>query len=203
MPANEKYKEKELLLRIAKGDERAFTLFYEHYYNILRPFIIRNASTAQSADEILQMTFLRVWLNRHKLEEVQNIRAWMIKIASREYLSYLRDTLSRQLENGHYEESDNNIALHRTNKVEFNYAVKEIRALVTAAVKNLSPQRKQVFHLSRNENLSIQEIACKLELAPKTVKNTLTAALNEIRDCLRAQGYDLMILLYCAIANFS
>jgi len=203
LPACQTYKEKELLLRIAKGDERAFTLFYEHYYNVLRPFIVRNVSTAQSADEILQLTFLRVWLNRHKLEEIENIRAWMIKIASREYLSYIRDTLSRQLESDSFEETADNISLHLTNKVEYSYAVKEIRGLVAAAAENLSPQRKQVFHLSRNENLSIQEIACKLELAPKTIKNTLTAALNEIRCFLRAQGYDLTILICCAIINFS
>lgn len=190
-------------MRIAEGDERAFTIFYEHYYNILRPFIVRNASTAQVADEILQMTFLRVWLNRHKLEEIENIRAWMIKIASREYLSYVRDTLSRQLENCNFEDTDENISLQRINKIEYSYAVKEIRGLVAAAVENLSPQRKQVFHLSRNENLSIQEIACKMELAPKTVKNTLTAALNEIRHYLRVQGYDLIVLILCAITNFS
>jgi len=189
LPANDSYKEKELLLRVAEGDERAFTLFYEHYYNILRPFIVRNASTSQSADEILQMTFFRVWLNRHKLAEIENIRAWMIKIASREYLNYLRDALSRQLENGNYEEAEESIPQHRSYKIEYNYAVKEIRALVAAAVENLSPQRKQVFQLSRNENLSIQDIACRLQLAPKTIKNTLTAALNEIRDYLHAQGY--------------
>jgi RNA polymerase sigma-70 factor (ECF subfamily) len=48
--------------------------------------------------------------------------------------------------------------------------------------------------LSRKEQLSTKEIAQQLNLSEKTVKNTLTAALSEIRQNLAAAGYRLSTL---------
>lgn len=187
-------------MRIAEGDETAFSRFYEHYYAIIFPFVTRNAPSPEACKDIIQMTFLRVWLNRHKLEEIEHIKAWMIRIASREYLTYVRDHLSKQLQSRELVE-DQLAALSAYNTAH-HYTLKEIRSLVAEAVEKLSPQRKMVFQLSRNENLSIREIADRLQLAPKTVKNTLTAALAEVRTHLQTNGYDLALIGYLSAVHF-
>lgn len=197
MSKNTTYNEENLVSRISEGDEAAFSDFYEHYYTILRPFVVRNAPSAQATREILQTTFLRVWLNRHKLEEIENMKSWMIRIASREYLTYVRDNLSKRLANRVFEEDPETVSEQLIGRDEYTYySIKEIRSLVAAAVEKLSGQRKLIFELSRNEYLSIREIADKLQLSPKTVKNTLTASLSEIRDHLRANGYDLLAISF-------
>jgi RNA polymerase sigma-70 factor (ECF subfamily) len=65
----------------------------------------------------------------------------------------------------------------------------EIREALLHAVDELSPQRQKVYWLSREEQLTIPEIADKLRLSSSTVKHTLMAALNGIREYLEKAGF--------------
>ena len=61
----------------------------------------------------------------------------------------------------------------------------EMEQLLKEAVEQLSPQRKIMFKMSREEGLSHEEIAQRLGLTLRTVKNTIQDSLNRIRDFLR------------------
>ncbi len=50
------------------------------------------------------------------------------------------------------------------------------------AIAELSPRRKYVYELSRNEGLKIQEIADRLGLSFDTVKHHLVAALSQDQE---------------------
>lgn len=178
-----------MLSRIAEGDERAFATFYHHYYQLLYPFILKHLPSHEDAEEVIQQTFLRAWLHRDKLAELEYPKAWMFKVATREYMNHIRNRLAGkprlvQLEGNADPVEHQNI---------FN--IKEISHLVIQAMDSLSAQRRQVFYLSRHEHLSINEISARIGISPKTVKNTLTAALVQIREYLAASGYAVGILL--------
>ncbi|NLR82469.1 RNA polymerase sigma factor [Chitinophaga eiseniae] len=183
------YSESALLSRIAEGDERAFATFYHHYYQLIFPFILKHLPTREDAEEVVQQTFLRAWLHRDKLADMAFVKAWLFKVATREYMNHVRNRLSGKLALVQLEErgepADNNTVLD----------IKEINHLISRAMDTLSPQRRQVFYLSRREHLSIDEIAARMGISPKTVKNTLTAALVQVREYLAAAGYAISILL--------
>ncbi|WEK37020.1 MAG: sigma-70 family RNA polymerase sigma factor [Candidatus Pseudobacter hemicellulosilyticus] len=179
--------------RIAEGDQQAFATFYHCYYPQLRPFLQKYTPSAAEADEVIQQTFLRVWIHRDKLPEIENIPGWLYRITAREYLRQVRSKLrlrEKILLPGEISHPDT------TGKPTSDdpLSVRELHLLIQQAVQTLSPQRREVFQLSRGQQLGIQEIADQLELAPKTVKNTLTAALTQIRAYLRQHGYSLGIL---------
>ena len=67
---------------IAEGDESAFTDLFNHYYPALRPFIWKFTGSQTDSEEILQETFIRIWLNRDKLPEIDNMRNWIFTIAA-------------------------------------------------------------------------------------------------------------------------
>jgi RNA polymerase sigma-70 factor (ECF subfamily) len=67
--------------------------------------------------------------------------------------------------------------------------LQELRQIVQQGVEGMSEQRKKVFLLSREQGLTILEIAEQLNLSPNTVKNTLVTALQQLREHLRAHGY--------------
>src|SRR5258706_4910255 len=92
--------EEELKRRIAEGDEGAFARLFHQYYNLLRPFVWKFTRRETDAEEILQETFIRVWLNRDKITGIENLRGWIFTIASRICLTHIRKTLNDQKKTG-------------------------------------------------------------------------------------------------------
>jgi RNA polymerase sigma-70 factor (ECF subfamily) len=68
-------------------------------------------------------------------------------------------------------------------------------AAVQEAVEALSPQRKMVFQLSREEGLTYEQIARRLQISTNTVRNHLTASLQFIRGHLNTGIKSLLCLL--------
>jgi RNA polymerase sigma-70 factor (ECF subfamily) len=182
------YNEKELFRLIAAGDEKAFDTLFNLFLPRLYPFIIKLTRSEQATQEIIQETFIRVWLNRDKLPEIDNPGGWLFKVTSNECYSYLRKSVSNnKFFNTIDTEPDPVDATHE--KVD----LKELNRLIGEAVSKLPPQRKKIFQLSREQGKSIPEIAAALNLSPNTVKNALVSSLKFIREYLGK--YDVLFLI--------
>lgn len=199
MPESPRYSEKELLLRIAEGDELAFKRLHRLYYEELKPLIWRYSDTGIDPREILQETFLKVWLSREKLPDIDNFRAWIFKVASREYLLALRRKLNygRRL--------DAYAATGRDNEPMTPLQVthlEEINRCIARAVSRLSPQRRTIYDMSRRQGLTIDEIAGQLSLSQQTVKNVLQTVLKIIREQLTSAGYGPYLTIFIFLKIF-
>jgi RNA polymerase sigma-70 factor (family 1) len=182
--------EKQLFLQVAAGDERAFEVLFNTFLPKLYPFIIKFIKSEPAAQEIVQETFIRVWLARDKLSEIDNPGGWLYKVASNECYSYLRkSTLNNKFFNPLTVEPD---PVHTTHE---NFALKELNRVIGEAIDKLPAQRKKIYRMSRNEGKSIPEIASLLNISPNTVKNTLVASLKFIREYLVKYGVIFLILL--------
>jgi RNA polymerase sigma-70 factor (ECF subfamily) len=71
----------------------------------------------------------------------------------------------------------------------------ELRRLIQLAVDRLSPQRRLIFSMSREQGMKPAKIAAELDLSISTVKNSLSTALKEIRSYLRDAGIVINILV--------
>ena len=121
------HNEKELLLRIAEGDENAFTVLFNVYatpLSLLAQRILHNESAKQ---EVIQEVFLKVWLLRDSLTEVTHLAPWLKKITLNQCLQHLRKTK-------HYEAkvaalgpgtNPDNEALHTITLKEIQQAVRD------------------------------------------------------------------------------
>ncbi len=191
----------ELFQRISEGDEEAFALFFRHYYRALSPFVLKFTKSQQDTEEVLQDIFIRVWLNRDKIQDIERIDAWIYKVASRECLSFLRNNLSgrKKLTDipDHQEFPDlrGYTPLDLMNLEEINQAIKNV-------VNDMPAQRKKIFRMSRDEGLKPSEIAEALSLSVSTVKNVLTICLKEIRTYLVQMGFDFLLVLFFLLKNF-
>jgi len=68
-------REKGLLSLIAEGDETAFFSFYKKYAPRIRAYAWKATRSETEAEEIVQESFIRVWLSRDKLPDVENVSA--------------------------------------------------------------------------------------------------------------------------------
>lgn len=186
-------KEKELLLQIADGDEQAFASLFSHYYEELTPFLRRYTDSWADTKEVLQQTFIRVWLSRDKLPDIHHFHAWIFKVASREYLRYVKQKVRHSRHTTIPDGSESTVFSGFFTPQE-QMQTGELRKLIQEAVESLPAQRKLIFRLSREEGMKISEIAGHLSVSPNTVKNALTTALRQVREFLAERGYTISLV---------
>ncbi|MGV3765656.1 MAG: RNA polymerase sigma factor [Chitinophagaceae bacterium] len=177
---------------MADGDERAFQQFYNHYSILLHPFLRKYTRHEADIEEIIQETFIRVWVNRDRLPEIEHIKAWLFRIASRVYI----DHITRQVKLFQRQELYGSI-LYGTGADAPNERthLSDIQKNIRKAIGNLSDQKKKVFQLNRELDMKPAQIAEQLNMPVGTVKNQLSAALREIREQLIAAGHGPIVLL--------
>lgn len=184
--------EEKLLIRIAEGDEQAFSVLFYKYLPLLHPFVTRIVKSAYVTEEVIQNTFIRVWLNREKLEGVSNVRSWLYKYASNECLNHLRSLQQKGKVLAGFSETMTE-PTHDFSTPDL-VRIHEINELINRAVNKLPAQRRRIYMLSRRDGKSIPEIAIELGISPNTVKNTLVISLKSIREYLSKHGYTFSFL---------
>src|SRR6476660_2438830 len=87
--------DKLLFQRIAEGDEQAFrTLFYQ-YVPIVRSVVSKLTKDEQAHEELMQEVFLRIWLSRDQLPDIENPRAWILQIVHTRTFNWLKSRRKR------------------------------------------------------------------------------------------------------------
>lgn len=189
------YPTNQLCQLAAKGDELAFGVIYERHWRKLYRFLYRMTKSKEIAEELLSDVFLKLWIGRELIAEINNMDAFLYMMAKRKSLDFLRlasrdnalqSVISLELiaENTAGEELPDQVIL-----------TKEYKKILEAAISQLSSQRRKVFTLSRQQGMSHKEIALELNLSPKTVKRTISDALSSIRSYLKEHP-DAGVLLW-------
>lgn len=173
------YEERELLCRIAEGDDAAFGLLFNAYHQRLGAFVYRLTESFQATEEIVQDVFVKIWLKRATLGEVASFDAYLFAAARNHAFNYLR-ALARERSRLASLPPEEAPALAGPP----DDATEERHALLDQAIAHLPHQQKNVYLLHRRQGLSHAEIAEQLHLSVETVKKHMSLALRSIRDYL-------------------
>lgn len=170
--------EKRLLQQIAEGDETAFNLLFKNYRNRLFTYLYKITKSKETSEEIVLDVFLKIWMGRDIVTEIENFEAFLFRIARNKALDFLR---SLQKAPNIQHEVWEILELSSNEATDDNIIQKDTANYIETAVRQLSPQRQKVFLLSREEGLSHEEIAKRLQLSRNTVRNHISASLEFIR----------------------
>lgn len=183
----------DLYKQIAAGDESAFRKLFEIYAPRLLAMAARITGSMAVADDLVQDTFLKIWVARDQLTEVAQPAAWIKKICFFLAVNYMRRQTIRDkvMHTVGLEGEDAGKSLPVAEMIEF----RQLLALVNEAVRQLPEKQRQIYRLSREQALSTSEIAQHMDLAVSTVKNLLVMALKNIRASLQKAGYPLFLLI--------
>lgn len=170
----------ELLQQLIAGDADSFRKIYEFYQGRIFLFAFRLTKSKAEAEEVVQEVFVRLWEKREKIKIEKSFNSYMLTITKNLVIDSLkkasRDRTIQQKIYRNIQALEN----HSVNEL----IAKEISRLQQQAIESLSPQRKLVFMLSREEELSYEEIAQRLGVSRNTVRNHMSEALSSIREYL-------------------
>ncbi len=186
----------EIIRNINTGNEDAFEFVFLTLYNELCVYACSILKDRDSAEEIVQEVFLKLWENRLELSIKLSIKAYLYKAVHNRCLNFI-DHL--QVEKRYAAES----AIKRSDfvsPVSFDYPIaniliQELDEKINQSILDLPKQCREVFLLIRHEDLSYIEAAEKLGVSVNTIKTQLQRALSRLRENLKNYLPLLIILL--------
>lgn len=182
--------EPELLSLIADGNQHAFNSLFENYHQLIFNIAYKLTHSRPKAKEIVQDVFLKVWMKRLDLQHVDNVGAYLNRIARNHSIDTLRKIAREairyvELKEEQLETGDRN--------TEDSIGYNETEKLLNQAVDTLSPQQRKVYQLCQVEGLKYQEAAELMGISEGTVHSHMKQALANIRAYLK--NLDAMLLL--------
>jgi RNA polymerase sigma factor (sigma-70 family) len=174
------HNERELLLRTAEGDEKAFAVFFEQTSSLIKNWVIKLIKNEAASIEVIQDVYIQIWLYRDKLATVENIFSWLKTVTSHQCFKYL----VRQ--KNYYQRFGAEVPLepHQSfTEDQLNY--KETRSVIDKTISNLTDQQQLIYRLSRHEGLNSGEIAERLNISRSHVRNSITVILSAVRNNLK------------------
>jgi len=178
--------EKDLLRKVSEDGERAFCTLYMRYHQQLGSYIYTLSDSMETAEEIVQDVFMKVWSERKSLVEVNNFKGYLFVVSKNYALNLLKKSLrERELKeayNKYYREfiSDDMSGMANYYK------------LLDQAIDQLPPRQKEVFLMSRHKRMKYAEIASALNLSPESIKKYLKLATASITSHIRKHVKELV-----------
>ncbi|TDQ77811.1 RNA polymerase sigma factor [Sphingobacterium yanglingense] len=170
--------DKKVLIELRKGDYLSFKKIYHAYAQRLYSFIFKVVKDVDLADDVLQLTFVRIWNNREQIDEEKLFDAYIFQIASNLCIDTLRQIAQQERKKQHLYQQMNELAL----SVEEQFLIKEKAVLIDQLLDSLPPQRRLIFTRCKLEGYSYQEVADELGISTSTVSNQLVMGVKTLRE---------------------
>lgn len=172
------YDEVEIITLVSQGDEHAFSMLFEHHQNKIYGVALKLTRSTTLAEEIVEDVFLKVWLKRSDLLQIENFGAYLFTIAR----NHIYKSLKQIAKNYQTVLLTENIATIAPDRTDDYLIDKEYTSLLHEAIIRLPKQQKEVYSLIKERGLKREEAASVLDLKPETIKYHLAEAMKNIRS---------------------
>lgn len=189
--------EDKLCQGLANGDPRALEDLMKGYSPVLCKYAESFVADSFLARDVVQEVFVKLWQYNGTFDDIPSLKAFLFTVTKNGCLNMLRSR--ERLNSKHYDAA-------RFNQFEvqpvYDQIVKlEYIAQINQIVQQMPQKMQEVFLLSFEEGLSIAQIAEKLNVTVKTVRNQKYRSLIMLRKQLGSTGIPLLILLYKVFSN--
>ena len=182
--------EQKILLELKRGNEQAFTLLFQKYYQDLVMFGGSILQDRVKCEDIVQNVFLKLWTDREKLEIEKSLKSFLIRSVQNSCLDELRHKqVVRNHEN--YMQTFNYFDCLDTENYVF---YSDLQVKLNEALEKIPESYREAFQLNRFEGLKYKEIAEKLQVSERTVEVRISKAINALRKLLK--DFLFLILLF-------
>lgn len=170
-----------LINDLKQGTVEAFKTAVSFYQPRLFNFIYTKTGSAYYANEVTQLTFIKLWEYRESLSEDWELSTQIFRIAKTTLIDVLRKTESERLKLEGFSKSgvgevtdDSAMEMYDTN------------VILRMITEKMPPMRKKVFSLRIEQQLSYKEISSVLSISLKTVNKHMELALPKARATFKS-----------------
>ncbi len=189
----------ELWEAIKFGNQKAFKILFDRYFPTLMATASHYLQDEQACENIVQDIFLNIWLKRDVLE-IRDFKSYLKAAARYHVYKVIR---SKKLAGSviFTDENLENESAYAINNAEEWLNVSALKTQVSGYLRMLPKRCREIFLMSREENLTNGEIAEKLNISKRSVENQITTALHHLRVNLKNYLFISGLVYFYAAQN--
>ncbi|TWV94696.1 RNA polymerase sigma factor [Chitinophaga pinensis] len=181
----------ELADLLKAGDEAAFKVVYQTYWDKLLAIAGKRLGDVNEAEETVQDIFLNLWKRREKFELNVNFEHYFAVAVKFEVINRLAKRSREQQRNDAFAKETPAQQL----PVEIRFDLEKLRQELETTIHSLPPKCQLIFRMSREQHLTNKKIAEYLNISEKAVEKHITTALKVLRSRFGSRFTIILLLL--------
>jgi RNA polymerase sigma-70 factor (family 1) len=163
---------------ILAGDEQSLAALYRLLSKRLHHFARVITRSSEVAEEIVEDVFVKLWSNRHRINEIDNLTVYLYVAVKNRSLNAISQKAS-ELIRAPFDDLDIEAAQVATDPYNLLITAEMLKRM-QQAVDNLPPRCKMIFKLVREDGLKHREVAEILNISINTVDVQMAIAIKKI-----------------------
>lgn len=159
----------------------AYNVLFKRYYRPLYGYALKNVKEHTVAEELCMDVMLGLWKKKGALEIENDLKAYLYRSIKNAIYNHYRKKILSTVPLEQVTEQASPVSPPADHELQH----RELENMYQQKLNKLSPQRRKVYQLSREENMSYAEIAKDMDLSVNTVENYMVASLHFFRQQLK------------------
>ncbi|MFA4868137.1 MAG: RNA polymerase sigma-70 factor [Pedobacter sp.] len=176
---------------LKERDQLAFTEIYNRHWKLIYAHVYKMLRDEDDAKDIVQEVFGNLWIKAASIKSNLNIAGLLYTAARNKVFDLIEKNKVRSDYIGEIASFVSDPLNEKVDAID----EKRILEILEREIQKLPPKMKEIFELSRKEDLSHKEIAAKLNISEQTVKKQVQNALKAIKPKLNDMGLSITILM--------
>lgn len=180
-----------LLQQLTHDDQKAFTAIYQRYWKSLFREAMNVLRSQREAEDCVQELFVSLWKRRQVLSITSSLKAYLQTAVRYQCI----DRIERDMIRGGYLEDFTSYLdeHHSMPTIEEELYARDLAANIDQVMDKMPGKMREVFRLSRREQLTHREIADRLQISEETVKKQIYLALKILKSNLGDASLAMLI----------
>jgi RNA polymerase sigma-70 factor (family 1) len=163
---------------IYAGNEQSLAELYQLFSRRLHHFSKAITRSHEVAEEVVEDVFVKLWTNRHKIRDIDNLTVYLYVSVKNRSLNTLSQ-MARELVKAPFDDLDIEVNDLAGNPYDLLITA-EMMQKMQQAVDNLPPRCKMIFKLVREDGLRYKEVAEILSISVNTIDVQMAIAIQKI-----------------------
>lgn len=182
-----------LLEKYSEGNTTAYNILFKKYYNALYGYALKNVKESCNAEELVMDVMLGLWKKKGNIQVDHDLKAYLFRSIKNAIYNHYRKKILPTVSMDLLAEDEHSLTSWAA---DHQMDVKDLEKMYREKLSQLSPQRRKVYEMSREQNMSYAEIAKSMDLSVNTVENYMVASLSFFRKHLKEHADYTLIMTF-------